>query len=75
MENVNLELNNNMIEKYKMTNDILSDMKGIIDGSRIAAYHAVNMALLQRNWLIGYRIASEELTEDGRAEYGAEVIK
>lgn len=29
----------------------------------------------QRNWLIGYRIAEEELRGEDRAEYGANVIK
>jgi len=35
----------------------------------------VNIALVQRNWLIGYRIAEEELNGEKRAEYGTEVIK
>ena len=38
-------------------------------------YQAVNSALVQRNWLIGYRIAEEELQGDNRAEYGASIIK
>ena len=36
---------------------------------------AINTALIQRNWLIGYRIAQEELNGQNRAEYGAKVIK
>jgi len=31
--------------------------------------------LVQRNWLIGYRIAEEELGGEGRSEYGLQVIK
>jgi len=31
--------------------------------------------LVQRNWLLGYRIASEELQGEDRATYGAEIIK
>lgn len=31
--------------------------------------------LIQRNWLLGYRIASEELQGEDRAKYGAEIIK
>lgn len=50
-------------------------MCGIIESSRNNAYKAVNMALIQRNWLIGYRIAEEELKGESRAEYGASVIK
>jgi len=50
-------------------------MCGIIESSRKAAYQAVNTALVQRNWLLGLRIASEELQGEKRAEYGTEVIK
>lgn len=35
----------------------------------------INIALVQRNWLLGYRIASEELQGNERAEYGTELIK
>ena len=56
------------------TNDILKDMREIIEQSRDAAYKAVNSVLLQRNWLIGYRIAEEELQGADRAEYGAKII-
>lgn len=38
------------------------------------AYQAVNIALVQRNWLIGYRIAEEDLGGDERSEYGLKVI-
>lgn len=50
-------------------------MCGIIESSRKIAYHAVNAALVQRNWLIGYRIAEEELNGEVRSEYGEKVIK
>lgn len=33
------------------------------------------MTLVQRNWLLGYRIACEELQGEDRAKYGAAVIK
>lgn len=33
------------------------------------------MTLVQRNWMMGYRIASEELHGEKRAEYGAKIIK
>ena len=66
--------NNNMINFVK-TDDILTDMRGIIDSAQKAAFQAVNIALVQRNWLIGYRIAEEELNGEKRAEYGTEVIK
>ncbi len=61
-------------ERFQKTEDILCDMKVIIDSARQAAYKAVNTALVQRNWLIGYRIAEEELRGEERADYGASVI-
>lgn len=66
---------NSAMANFVKTDDILQDMRGIIDSSRERAYQAVNIALLQRNWLIGYRIAEEELKGENRAEYGASVIK
>ena len=50
-------------------------ISGIIESSQKAVYQAVNIALVQRNWLIGYRIAEEELRGQKRSEYVAEVIK
>ena len=47
----------------------------IIEVSQKAAYRAVNLALVQRNWLLGYRIAQEELKGEGRSEYGTAVIR
>ena len=66
---------NGIVANFEKTDDILKDMCGIIESSRDAAYKAVNLALIQRNWLIGYRIAEEELKGEERAEYGASIIK
>lgn len=66
---------NNVMGNYVKTDNILDDMREIIERSRDSAYQAVNMALIQRNWLLGYRIAEEELGGEKRAEYGAEIIK
>ena len=66
---------NNFMDNFVKTDDILKDMCGIIESSQKAAYQAVNVALVQRNWLLGYRIASEELQGNERAEYGTELIK
>ena len=49
-------------------------MRTIIDSARTKAYAAVNVALVERNWLLGKRIAEEELQGENRAEYGANVI-
>lgn len=63
------------IEGFVKTNDILKDMCGIIESSQKAAHQAVNVALVQRNWLIGYRIAEEEFGGEDRSEYGLKTIK
>lgn len=66
---------NNFMDYFVKTDDILKDMCGIIESSQRTAYQAVNTMLVQRNWLLGYRIASEEMQGEERAGYGAEVIK
>ena len=66
---------NSIMSSYVKSDDILKDMCGIIESSQKAAYQAVNTALVQRNWLIGYRIAEEELQGEVRSEYGLQVIK
>lgn len=52
---------NSLMDNFVKTDDILNDMCGIIESSQKAAYQAVNTTLIQRNWLLGYRIAEEEL--------------
>lgn len=61
--------------QYVNSNDLLSDAKVIIESAQKTAFAAVNVALVNRNWLLGKRIAEEELKGEGRAEYGAEIIK
>lgn len=46
----------------------------IIEDARRRAYHAVNVSLTLRNWLLGERIAKDELDGADRAEYGKRVI-
>lgn len=46
----------------------------IIDEAQHEAYHAVNIALLKRNWLLGKRL-NEELLKYSRADYGKRVIQ
>lgn len=53
---------------------LLADARAIIEGAREGAYRAINAALVQRNWLLGKRIAEEELKGE-RAEYGRRVVK
>ena len=43
----------NLLDGYTPTSDLLNDAKKIIEVSQKAAYRAVNLALVQRNWLLG----------------------
>ena len=63
------------ILKVGNTDDIFKDVQNIIEQTRNYAYQAINVAMVQRNWLLGKRIADEELQGGDRADYGKEVIK
>lgn len=64
-----------VIAMYKGDGDLLTDAKAIIETARSAAYRSVNVALVQRNWLLGKRIAEEELKGADRATYGTYIVK
>ena len=64
-----------IIAMYKGGGDLLADAKAIIEAARSAAYRSVNVALVQRNWLLGKRISEEDLKGADRAEYGKQVIQ
>ena len=75
MSDISTDFEQNMLMKYfSKTGDIEKDMRKIIESSRDTAYRAVNTILVQRNWLIGYRIAEEDFLGADRAEYGANII-
>ncbi len=67
--------NDSMIIKYQNTDNVVEDVCSIIESARDYAYKSVNIALVERNWFIGYRIAEEELKGVNRADYGIEIIK
>ena len=67
--------NNSMIIKYQNTDNVVEDICSIIESARKYAYQSVNIALVERNWFIGYRIAEEELKGENRADYGTEILK
>ena len=60
---------------YSISDNLLQDVQHIIETSQNLAYKAINIAMLQRNWLLGKRISEEELQGKERAKYGAEIIK
>ena len=59
---------------YAKGPDLLTDARAIIDAAQASAYRAVNVALVYRNWLLGRRIAEEDLGGKDRAEYGKQVV-
>ncbi|MBQ9273698.1 MAG: DUF1016 family protein [Succinivibrio sp.] len=63
------------VVKYQNTGNVIQDVSDIILNTRHRAYQAVNQILVYRNYLVGRRIAEEELKGGSRAEYGLEVIK
>ena len=65
----------NELLKYVKTGSVFEDDCNIIETAQKVAYSAVDLTFVHRNWLLGKRIADEELNGESRAEYGAEVIK
>lgn len=70
-----MEKNEILEVKYEVSSNLLHDLSVIIDEARHKAYAAVNIVMVQRNWLLGKRIAEEELRGEDRAEYGAKIIE
>lgn len=61
--------------EYTHSNDVIADAKLIIDSSQRVAHQAINCALIERNWLLGMRIAEEELGGQTRSElYGRQIV-
>lgn len=61
---------------YEVTSNIVDDACHIIDGAQQSAFQAVNTALVKRNWLLGKRIAEEELVSNKREDnYGLKIIE
>ena len=68
-------MNSEELVTYPHSDNFLQDIEIIIENSRRQAYQFVDTLLVRRNWLLGRRIAEEELQGNGRAEYGLEIIK
>lgn len=61
--------------KYSKSENLLADVRAIIDSAQKSAYRSVNAALVYRNWLLGRRIAEEDLGGEARAEYGKRQVE
>lgn len=75
LETAEVKAENGFGRAVERTDDVFADAVGIIERAQQAAHRAVNVALVQRNWLLGRRIAEEELKGGDRAEYGAQIIR
>ena len=60
---------------YHRSDTLVADSERIIETAQGNAYQAVNLLLVERNWLLGKRISEEIANGDGRTEYGSEVMK
>lgn len=60
---------------YRKTGNLLEDSRLIIESAQQFAYKAVNVAIIHRNWLLGKRIAEEELSKDNSDNYGKQIVK
>lgn len=57
-----------------VSDDIVKDARIIIEAAQGQAQHAVNALLVRRNWLLGKRIAEEDLASSNKDGYGKEII-
>ena len=59
---------------YRNDGSLATDLGSIIEQAKGVVYRAVDTVLVYRNWLLGKRIAEEELKGAARAEYGKETM-
>ena len=73
------------MEKFALTNttekltqpekNFVSDLKHLAGEARRQAYRSADHLLVVRNWLIGWRIVTQEQNGKERAKYGEHVLK
>ena len=68
------EKNKDIVASGQQKTVLFQDACQIIEQAQAAAYRAVDVTLIKRNWLLGLRIQHEVL-KDKRAEYGEQVVK
>jgi len=62
------------IAMVDLSTQILDDTRQIIEAAQETAYRLADLTLVRRNWLLGRRIAQEELRGADRADYGTYII-
>lgn len=63
-----------VIQKKVDVEKLYGDVCVIIEKARDNAYRAVNVQLTLCNWLVGERVAKEDLQGEERATYGKQII-
>ena len=63
------------ITKTNITDNLLTDICNIIENAQKTAIKTVNITLVMRNWLLGQRIASENMDGNRSERYGAGIIE
>lgn len=64
------------LPKYVKTDNVFDDACEIIEVAQKVAYKAISLSLLQRNWLLGKRIAEDEAPGENRSgHYGKAIMK
>ena len=64
----------NEIIEYKQTENFIADISSIIEESQQIAIQSVNVMLVLRNWLLGKRIATENMDGSRSERYGESII-
>ena len=67
-------MSENDLISYKKTADVYADASDIVRQAAEVTYRSVNVLLIQRNWLLGKRIAEEELANSRSENYGKEIV-
>lgn len=66
---------NQQLEKLEGYDQLLTDVKSILEKARLRAYKAVDNIRVQTYWQVGERIIREELRHKERADYGKRVVE
>jgi predicted nuclease of restriction endonuclease-like (RecB) superfamily len=64
-------------DKYELEklNTLYSEIRAVLEQARYSAYRAVNSAMVQAYWEIGYLIVEHEQEGKERAEYGKTILE
>ena len=67
-------MNKNKSDLEKV-NSLYNEIRSVLEEARSSAYRAVNFAMVQAYWQVGYLIVEHEQEGKERAEYGKAVLK